>query len=409
MRVYHFSECPYPDAWSHADREAIRVTFPNKYCDAKVASDLINHRLDEWMLADELGLDIMINEHRSTTTCITASCVPPVAILARQTKKARLLVLGPTIGMRRDPIGLAEELSWIDTVSRGRLEIGLLKGYSAEIAPSNMNPASLNARYAEARDLVLKAMSHRDGPFNWEGEFFHYRQVNIWPRPYQDPHPPVWVSCFSAGSAVEVADRGYVCAGAGSLDPKMTVDIFSTYRRRCAELGRPNPPLDRFAYMCLVGVGRTEQEGLDRLGKVRGWVWSSGVTPEQFGNPPGVMPIAANVQMMKRYPEKWSWATHAVDRSGKPYNPSFDPPQALTGSGMGFGGTPDQVFEQLKNFYYYVGGFGNLLAMMHGGDLSHTETEDSMKLFAHEVLPRLRELKKPEPVDFTGEIAKARA
>ena len=95
MRAYHFSECPYPDVWDRADREPIRVTLPNKHFDPDVGADLINARLDEWMLADDLGLDIMINEHRSTSTCVTPSCVPPLAMLARQTKKARLLVLGP--------------------------------------------------------------------------------------------------------------------------------------------------------------------------------------------------------------------------------------------------------------------------------------------------------------------------
>src|SRR5580704_7829705 len=45
----------------------------------------------------------------------------------------------------------------------------------------------------EAHDLILKAMTSHDGPFNWEGTHFHYRQVNVWPRPWQQPHPPVWM------------------------------------------------------------------------------------------------------------------------------------------------------------------------------------------------------------------------
>jgi alkanesulfonate monooxygenase SsuD/methylene tetrahydromethanopterin reductase-like flavin-dependent oxidoreductase (luciferase family) len=400
MRVYHFSECPYPDVWPRAKDEPIRVVLPNGHIDPNTASDLINWRLDEWMLADELGLDIMINEHRSTSTCLTASCIPPAAILARQTKNARILVLGPTIGMRRDPIGLAEELAWIDVTSRGRLDLGLLKGYTAEIAPSNMNPAALSARYWEAHDLILKALSQRDGPFNWEGEFFQYRQVNIWPRPYQAPHPPVWVSCFSPGSAVEVAERGHICCA--GLGAQMTVDIFSAYRRRRVELGHPDPAPDRFGYLCLVGVGNTEEEGLERLSKIRGWVWSTGVTPEQFGFPPGMAPVRAVAQMMKRYPDTSSWTTRSAGRSGKTSNPSFDPARELIDTGIGFGGTPDQVFEQIKDFHQYVGGFGNLLAMMQGGDLSHAETTDSMRLFAREVLPRLRdELSLQQPGDKT--------
>lgn len=394
MRVYHFSEMPYPNAWGHADREPIRVSLPNKHYDPKLGADLLNMRLDEYMLADELGFDLMFNEHRSTTTCVVPSCIPTVAMMARQTRNARLLALGPTIGVRRDPIMVAEELAFIDVVSRGRLDLGLLKGYPAEVAPSNMNPAAVNSRYWEAHDLIVKAMSNRDGPFNWEGEHFNYRQVNIWPRSYQEPHPPIWVSCFSPFSAVEVADRGYVCAA--SIDFNMTVGIFNAYRKRYAELGRPAPRPDRFAYLCLVGVGNTEEEGYERLSKVRGWVWSSGQTPEQYLNPPGFNPIAANVAMMKRHPNMTSWTTHTVGRNGSAFNPSTDPARNLVDSGMGFGGTPDQVFEQIREFHRAVGGFGNLLAMMQGGDLSHEETNDSLRLFAKEVFPRLKELGIPD-------------
>jgi alkanesulfonate monooxygenase SsuD/methylene tetrahydromethanopterin reductase-like flavin-dependent oxidoreductase (luciferase family) len=179
----------------------------------------------------------------------------------------------------------------------------------------------------------------------------------------------------------------------------MTVGIFNAYRKRYAELGRPAPALDRFAYLCLVAVGNTEEEGYERLSKVRGWVWSSGQTPEQCLNPPGFNPIAANVLMMKRHPNKVSWTNHTVGRNGTAFNPSTGPARNLIESGMGFGGTPDQVFEQIRDYYRAVGGFGNLLAMMQGGDLSHEETRDSMRLFAKEVFPRLKELEVPEPAE----------
>jgi alkanesulfonate monooxygenase SsuD/methylene tetrahydromethanopterin reductase-like flavin-dependent oxidoreductase (luciferase family) len=393
MDAYYFTECPYPDAWQHIDKGPIRVTCPNKYFDPVKGADLLNERLDEWVLADELGLNIMFNEHRSTTTCLTASCIPPLAMMARETKKARLLTLGATIGMRQDPIALAEELAYIDVVSRGRLEMGLVKGYPAELAPSNMNPTGVSSRFWEAHDLILKAMTHHDGAFNWEGEHFHYREVCIWPRPYQQPHPPVWVTSFSKPSSIEIAERGHVCAAAA--DAMLAKMIFDGYRQRRLELGSPSPALDRFAYLGLLAVGHTQEEGLARLGKIRGWVWSSGVTPPQFVNPPGFNSIAANVQMLKAESGA-SWATKAKARNGRIINPSTCPPADLIDLGMGFGGTPDQVFEQLREFNDYVGGIGHLLAMMHGGDLSHAEATDSLKLFSREVLPRLKELPAPQ-------------
>jgi hypothetical protein len=106
MDIYYFTECPYPDAWSHIEQGPIRVSTPNRLFDPAKGADLLNQRLDD-VLADELGVNIMLNEHRSTTTCLTASIIPPLAMMARQTSKARILRLSATIGMRQDPVGLA--------------------------------------------------------------------------------------------------------------------------------------------------------------------------------------------------------------------------------------------------------------------------------------------------------------
>ncbi len=69
MRVFHFTEQPYPDAWT-PEQTSLRVTTPNELCDPQVAADLFARYQDEWVLADELGLNIMVNEHHSTPTCM---------------------------------------------------------------------------------------------------------------------------------------------------------------------------------------------------------------------------------------------------------------------------------------------------------------------------------------------------
>ena len=141
----------------------------------------------------------MTNEHHATATCADSVCTIPMAILARETKKVRLLALGMPIANRENPIRVAEEYSMLDVISRGRIEMGFVKGVPFEISPANSNPADLMERFWEAHDLILKAMTSHDGPFSWEGTHFHYRSVNIWPRPYQQPHPPVWMPVGSHG------------------------------------------------------------------------------------------------------------------------------------------------------------------------------------------------------------------
>src|ERR1700730_9346413 len=191
MRVYQFTEQPYFPAWSQHDG-SLRVNLPNARQDPKVAADLLHRYYDEWLVADEVGLDIMVNEHHSTATCMSCTSIVALLLLARETKRARLWVLGYPIGHRGDPLRCAEELATIDVISRGRLDMGFIKGVPYEFPVSNQNAVGVMERFWESHDFIIKAMTSHGEPFNWEGEHFHYRHVNLWPRPYQDPHPPVW-------------------------------------------------------------------------------------------------------------------------------------------------------------------------------------------------------------------------
>ena len=247
MKFYSFTEQSYPDAW-FPDAESLRVSLPNRHCDPQVASCLYNRYLDEWMLADELGLNIIVNEHHATATCMSASVHLTLAIHARHTRRARLLGLGTPIANRNDPLRVAEEMAIIDVISRGRLEMGFIKGVPYEIVPSNARPVRVMDRFWEAHDLILKAMTTHDGPFSWEGEHFQYRSVNIWPRPYQQPHPPVWSTSSSPGSSRALGARGHVVATV--MTGYRAKTVFDEYRKGWKDAGRPLPtPLDRFAYM----------------------------------------------------------------------------------------------------------------------------------------------------------------
>ena len=161
MRVYQFTEQAYYPTWNDHSG-SLRVILPNRKCDPHIAADLFHRYYDEWQLCDELGLDIMLNEHHQTATCMSSTVVVGLAVLSRITKKARLLVLGYPIGHRPDPLRVAEELSTIDVISRGRLDMGFIKGIPYEIPASNRNPIELMDRFWEAHDFIIKAMTTHD-------------------------------------------------------------------------------------------------------------------------------------------------------------------------------------------------------------------------------------------------------
>ncbi len=392
MKVWHFSEMAYPQAWDKAyDMGTFRVEVPNQYYDPKVGADVYHRHYDEFQLCDELGINIMLNEHHSTLTCLNPSVVVSMSILSRITKHVRLLSLGSPIANRPDPVRVAEEMAMIDVISRGRLEMGLVKGAPYEIAPANSNPGRLMERFWEAHDLILKALSTHDGPFNWEGEHYHYRKVNIWPRPWQEPHPPVWITGLSPGTGRAVAERGHVVAAL--LSGGIAHGLFDAYRERAAELGWVAPP-DRFAYCALVGVGHSEQEGVRRADEVAGYIRTASIVSEPFQNPPGYNAAAANAAKLRQGPTSGIPAVHLPD--GRTVDITKGSVQDFIDSGTVFAGTPDQVFEQIVRFNEQVGGLGNLIIMGQGGTLGYHDTCENLRLFAEEVMPRLLDIKMPE-------------
>ena len=387
MRVYHFTEQPYPDAWDLGE-ETLRVTYPNACVDPVVAADLYHRYFDEWILADELGLDIMVNEHHQTATCLSAASIVPLSILARTTRRARLLVLGYPLGHRTDPLRVAEELAMVDVISRGRLEMGFVKGVPFEFACSNQNPVDVMDRFAEAQDFIVKAMTSHDEPFNWEGEYFHYRHVNIWPRPYQIPHPPIWSTTGTRFGSRLLGERGYVMATLGT--GYNTRFLFDQYRQAYMSKGRGSPSLDRFAYLALISVASTEKAALERAEQIASYPRTSAIVSAPFKNPPGFISAEDNARMLRGQS-----APPRKAKDGRVIDYNAGNVRDLMDAAIMFAGTPDQVYEQIVAFCEHCGGLGNLLMMGQAGALSHADTVDNLTLFAEEVLPRLQAYAQP--------------
>ncbi len=388
MRTWYFSEMAYHPAWEAGlARGSLRVVLPSGEIDPATAGNLLNRYLDEFRLCDEEGLDIMVNEHHSTATCMTISVPMALAVIARETKRARLLSLGNPIANRPDPVRVAEEAAWLDVLSGGRTELGLVKGAPYEIQPANSNPARLMRRYWEAHDLILKALSTTDGPFSWEGEFYHYRSVNVWPRPIQQPTPPIWMTGLSAGTGRAAAERGHVVGTL--LSGGVAKPMFDAYRQRARELGWHAGP-DRLAYAGVIGVGHNRGRGTAPRRRDRRTMCALRRSSyEPFQNPPGYNPIAANVAALKAGPKRVGFV---ADRDGRPVDVTNASVEALMATDTVFAGTPDDVFAQLRDFNMRMGGFGHLLFFGQGGTLSHRDAVENIRLFAREVAPRLAEL-----------------
>ena len=384
MQSWYFSEQSYAPAWD--EPVSPKVTAPSSLVDPETAHRLLSEYIAECKLADELGMNIMTNEHHAAYTCMSVSSLMTLAVLATHTRKARLLALGVPIMNRMDPYRVAEEAAYVDVLSRGRLELGLIKGSTFELYMSNSNPVTANARYWEAHDLVLAALKKKDGPISYESDNFNYRYLNVVPPCYQEPTPPIWMTTLSPAMAREAAQRGYVIAITAVA--RAARACFPAYREEYERVHGQPAPLDRLCYLGQVVVARDEATALERARKLLRFNEASERIDARYINPPGVMPPSENARLLK----SGSTTTHRNKTlpDGTPMSNPPTPREQIINHVL-FAGTPDQVYKQIKTFYDSVGGFGNLLVQL-GAPMGHDEICDSLSLYAKEVMPRLQAL-----------------
>lgn len=380
MRFWYFSENAYPYLPPKDEFESHRITLPNEIYDPARGAELYNRYIDDWQMVDELGLNVMVNEHHQTPTAVHPSAAIPAAILARVTRDARILVLGNPIANRDDPVRVAEEMAVIDVISRGRLEVGFVRGVPYEVVPANSSTIGQSERMWEAHDLIKKAWTTHDGPFSWEGTW-HQRAVNIWPRPYQQPHPPIWFTASSPSSAAPIARHGYITATfLTGFDT--TRKLFDSYRKIRLDEGLSEAGPDRFAYCATVFVGDSDEDGIRGAEHLR-WYFDNNKVPPHLALPSGYAPPAALASIAKGPggggPVGW-------------INPAGRPVDWLIENGMLFAGSADTVARQIRHFYERVGGFGNLIIMGQAGPMPSNLVQASMQRFAADVMPQLADL-----------------
>jgi alkanesulfonate monooxygenase SsuD/methylene tetrahydromethanopterin reductase-like flavin-dependent oxidoreductase (luciferase family) len=375
-KYYYFTEQPYtgynPDL--QEQYPALRLTIPNTNYDPQLASDLYNRYHDEYQVADDVGFDgIMINEHHTAPFCMQASINITGTVLAKITKRSRILMLGNPLPVIDNPLRLAEELSMIDCISRGRLISGFVRGGGVESLANNINPVYNRERFEEAHDLIVAAWT-KPGPFRWEGKHFQYRVVNPWALPLQKPHPPIMVPGTASPETVIWAAKHrypYIVLGS-SLD--QTKELVAIYRETAKEEGYEMQP-EHIGYLIRVFVADTEdkaqQEG-------HNFFWQHGALNKQIREwmaPPGYATVdVAGIRRLRAI-------SKAFDNQA--YQEAQDNYQLILG-------TPRQVIEKLR-YVRELLGVGHMCLWAHDGHMTHDDTVRCIELMGKEVLPALRE------------------
>ena len=297
MHLMYFTEQPMSayDAKAGLDFGATALMFPNSHFDPVAGSRLYNEYLEHYILADELGIDgIMLNEHHNAPFCMQARANIFASVAGRRHEKRQDRHARQSAAAWDNPVQLAEELSMIDMLSKGRLVSGFVRGGGQEQLAGGINPAFNRERFEEAHDLIVKTWT-QPGPFRWEGTHYQQRVVNPWTVPLQKPHPHIWIpGVISKETIVWAAQHGYPYI-ALNTPVERTRQIWDIYDAAAAEAGFQGGP----AYHGLlkqIHVAETEEKAIENArqfmwmqGEFTGLahpVWSTPAGLRQPGQPP---------------------------------------------------------------------------------------------------------------------------
>src|SRR5215467_4745263 len=203
--------------------------------DPEIGARAFHGMVDRVRFVEELGFDwVSVSEHHYSPRILTPSPVVSATYLASQVDKIKIAMLGPIVPVG-NPIRIAEEMAMLDTMAPGRIVVGRLRGTTNEYLSYDLNPTEARERTDEGMELIIKAWSEPQ-PFGWQGRYFQYRTVSIWPRPPQSPRPETYALGVSA-EAADFAARHHLGLGVsyGSFD--LMAQSTGYYRKRCAEYG----------------------------------------------------------------------------------------------------------------------------------------------------------------------------
>jgi alkanesulfonate monooxygenase SsuD/methylene tetrahydromethanopterin reductase-like flavin-dependent oxidoreductase (luciferase family) len=191
--------------YTHLELESHDWPFPNRYFDPAKASALYRTYVESMIHAEACGFDwVGCNEHHFSPYGMMANPNLIGGALAYPTKRVKIAMIGNLVPLN-NPIRIAEEYAMLDCMSGGRLVAGLMRGIPHEYLAYNIPPGESWERQREAVELILKCWTEPE-PFGWEGKHYQYRQVSIWPKPLQKPHPPLLISASNADSAKFAAE-----------------------------------------------------------------------------------------------------------------------------------------------------------------------------------------------------------
>jgi alkanesulfonate monooxygenase SsuD/methylene tetrahydromethanopterin reductase-like flavin-dependent oxidoreductase (luciferase family) len=378
VKLYNFDLLAYP----HVPKDAPRTPVPSNFFDPiKGAANYAEH-LDEMTYCEELGLDgVVFNEHHYSSYGTMPSPNLIAAALSQRTKRIKIGVLGNILPLRDHPVRVAEEYAMIDCLSNGRLIAGFVRGIPAEYVWYGVNPEESRGRFQEAYDLIMTAWTN--SVWSFEGEFYKLQDCAIWPRPLQQPHPPIWIAARSAESIEWCVKRHLTCAQVYQTTGQIE-DTFNYYRTKAKEDGWEAQP-DDFILCRHIYIDESDKKAQEIVEPAMRYFFS--VYNRGFND--AINQTAADQQ--KLLAKLTSERSFNYFREGNRSRIDFSTLgwDELIKSGYMIAGNPDSVARQIQDQMKQIGA-DHFMGMFHIGNLAHEKVISSLNLFKKEIMPRLK-------------------
>ena len=366
--------------------ESVWVTPPNdELCDPEMTGQYLRWNLAELELAARLGYDgVGTNEHHQNGYGFPMPNLTAYH-LAAVTKDVAIVLLGMTLPLY-SPLRVAEEMGQIDCLSGGRLVAGWPMGSPMDVNHVNaVTPTQTRSRWSEAHDLIVAAWT-RPGPFAWNGKYNKFRYVNPWPKPIQQPHPPIWLAGSGSLETWELAATknytySFLSFGGHKVGAAQMKGFWETNERMGND---DNPYRGGFAQIVMVADTDAEAERLYEEHVQYFYRKSLHIAP-QFSMTPGYMTKRSLESAVKKMASGGAFGGGVFGRrSDVTWKSAIE-------SGQVIGGSPETVRDQLLEASRQLR-IGHWILLMQVGSMPHDLTVYNTTLFAEKVLPYVRDL-----------------
>ncbi|HLH21816.1 MAG TPA: LLM class flavin-dependent oxidoreductase [Chloroflexota bacterium] len=329
-------------------------------------AEVLGRVLDDAAYAEQLGFDSywLTEHHFENFGGLLSAPTVVLGSLAQRTQRLRLGIAVSLLPLHH-PLRLAEEWATVDVLSGGRLELGIGKGFSAwEYTHFGVRFEDASERFDEALDIMLAAW--RPGRFDYVGQNYTVHDLQVLPKPVQQPHPPLWASAVrTRDSYVWAGQRGFNLMTAPFLIDFATLrEHMDLYYRTLAEAGHAAAGKEVLANL-QVCVAPTREEAI-------------AAAAPAFGRANAVRAAAAH-----RDPN----ATGARPKRSLDGLHSSTV-EALARDARMLVGSPDDCVRILETLQDEIG-ITHFIGTFHFGGLPRDTVRRSLELFSREVAPRV--------------------